>query len=230
MTGSTAETLTAVSHFVWPVVAVVVIWRLLPAIRKVIETRGFSVKVGGTEITVQAASDQLHDQVADLQRKVTQLADSVPPPVKRPGADTSEVEDTPARKKLLARLLWVDDKPENNAYLITTIRGFGVDVVTTLSTQEGVGVFRQAQPPFDAVVTDAVRVEAGSIRPDAGIELISALHKLDPKVPIVVYASPTAVRSAGERARAAGASLVTASPTDLLSALEHVGLPVAVAG
>ena len=72
---------------------------------------------------MQAASDQLHDQVADLQRKVTQLGDSVPPPVKERSAEIPGVEDTPAQKRLLARLLWVDDKPENNAYLIATIRG-----------------------------------------------------------------------------------------------------------
>ena len=98
-----------------------------------------------------------------------------------------------------------------------------------LSTQEGVEVFRQAQPPFDAVVTDAVRLEAGSIRPDAGIALISALRQLDAKVPIFVYASPSAVRSAGEQARAAGAAVVTPSPTELLSALEHAGATVAAA-
>jgi CheY-like chemotaxis protein len=226
MTGSAAETLTAVSHFVWPLVAAVVIWRLLPAIRKVIESRGFSVKVGGTEITVQAASDQLHDQVADLQRKVTQLADSVPPPAKERGADIPGVGATPAEERLLARLLWVDDKPENNAYLMTTIRGLGVDVVTASSTQEGLGVFRQARPPFDAVVSDTVRVEDGAFRADAGVELISQLRTLDADVPVFVYASPAAVRAGGEEARVAGAAVVTASPTELLAALEHAGLPV----
>jgi CheY-like chemotaxis protein len=226
MTASTADTLTAVSHFVWPVVAVVVIWRLLPAIKNVIESRGFSVKVGSTEITVQAASDQLHDQVADLQRKVTQLADSAPAPAIERGPAIPGVEDRSAPQKLIARLLWVDDKPENNAYLITTIRGFDVDVVTARSTQEGVSAFRQAQPPFDAVVTDAVRVEDGGVRPEAGVELISQLRTLDPKLPVFVYASPTAVRAAREQARAAGAGAVTASPTELLAALEHEGLPV----
>jgi CheY-like chemotaxis protein len=226
MTASTADTLTAVSHFLWPVVAVAVIWRLLPAIKDVIESRGFSVKVGSTEITVQAASDQLHDQVADLQRKVTQLADSAPATATERGAAIPGVEDASAPKKLIARLLWVDDKPENNAYLMTTIRGLDVDVVTARSTQEGVGVFCQAQPPFDAVVTDAVRVEDGTVRSDAGVELISQLRTLDPDVPVFVYASPAAVRAVREQARAAGAGAVTASPTELLSALEHAGLPV----
>ena len=226
MTASTADTLTAVSHFLWPVVAVAVIWRLLPAIKDVIESRGFSVKVGSTEITVQAASDQLHDQVADLQRKVTQLAASAPATAVERGAAIPGVENASAPKKLIARLLWVDDKPENNAYLIATIRGLDVDVVTARSTQEGVGVFRQAQPPFDAVVTDAVRAEDGAVRSDAGVELISQLRTLDADVPVFVYASPVAVHAADEQARAAGAVAVTASPTELLSALGHAGLPV----
>jgi hypothetical protein len=43
--------------FAWPIMIGNVLWRMWPSIRKIIDSRGFTVKYGGMEVSVQDASD-----------------------------------------------------------------------------------------------------------------------------------------------------------------------------
>jgi hypothetical protein len=102
---------------------------------------------------------------------------------------------------------------------MSTIRDVGVEVVEALSTDEALSLLQVTQHPFGAVVSDMIRKENGAWHPEAGIELIREVRSLDQSVPIFIYASPEAVRARADEARAAGATLVTASPTALLAGL-----------
>src|SRR3954466_11698560 len=70
----------------WPVLIGVMLWRMAPTLRGIMESRGFTVKAAGAEITVEAggnqltvqqASDQIHDKVEDLREQVSSLKQQV---------------------------------------------------------------------------------------------------------------------------------------------------------
>jgi hypothetical protein len=68
------ELLTALAKFAWPLLVAVLVWRLFPAIKKVVESRGFNVKLpGGTEISVQQATDEERRLIGDLTERVADL-------------------------------------------------------------------------------------------------------------------------------------------------------------
>src|SRR5437868_129292 len=70
---ATSDIVNLVTGLAWPVLVAIVIVLLLPGIRSVISSRGFTVKAGGMEITVQQASDQLATGVDDLRNRVISL-------------------------------------------------------------------------------------------------------------------------------------------------------------
>jgi len=93
----------ALSDLLWPLLAALLVWRLLPAIRKVIESRSFRIKVGDKEITVADASEQLRNQVADLQIALDELqqaqAEQAPPPPEQlppPNLEGAALPEAPA--------------------------------------------------------------------------------------------------------------------------------------
>src|SRR5207302_1146921 len=66
--------LTALSKFAWPILVAVLLWRLSPAIKRVIESRGYTVKLpGGVEISVQQAADEERRLITDVAKRVTDL-------------------------------------------------------------------------------------------------------------------------------------------------------------
>jgi CheY-like chemotaxis protein len=212
MLASVADVVDAISHFAWPAVIAVLLWRLYPAIHSIIRSRDFSIEVAGNKITVQNASEQLHEAIEDLQRHVAVIQAELR------GADQgSAAAAAPPR-----RLLWVDDHPENNAFLIGTLRDLDVDVVEARSTDEGVErVLAATTAPFDVIVTDMGREERGVHHPDAGVQLVRQLHDHGVRAPVVVYASERAVRAMGEAARKAGATAATSSQAELLAILHR---------
>ncbi len=61
------------SKFALPLALVAVVWLLFPLIQRIAEQRGFTVKVGAFEVTVQQFSKNLIEQIGDLQTKVAGL-------------------------------------------------------------------------------------------------------------------------------------------------------------
>jgi CheY-like chemotaxis protein len=184
---------------------------------------GVTIKVGDQQVSVQDATDQLRVQLDDLQGKVIELlkwqaavaASAAPGEAadKAPIAAVSPITPRPQR------ILWVDDRPSNNAYLVEKLKGQGIGVVQARSTDEGVRAFQESGP-FTAIITDMGRQENQTYVPTAGLELGRRIRELDPEVPMLVYSSARAVRSLSERAeREAGITLTTSSPVELLSAL-----------
>lgn len=85
-----------------------------------------------------------------------------------------------------ATILWVDDRPSNNAYERRAFEALGIEVHTSLSTEDALA--RLKQFPYDLVITDMGR--AGD--PDAGFTLIAEMNKQQPRPPVVVYAGAVA--------------------------------------
>jgi CheY-like chemotaxis protein len=188
---------------------------------------GVTIKVGDQEVPVQNATDQLRAELDDLQSKVIDLlkwqaalVTSDPSTrdheqdVKEPISDIAPVAPRPKR------ILWVDDVPANNAYLVQRLRNQGVAVTLVTSTDEGLRIFQESGP-FTAVITDMGRQENNEYRPTAGLELSKRLRELDAHVPVLAYTSARSVRSLSENTlRDGGITLATSSPVELLTALQ----------
>jgi CheY-like chemotaxis protein len=209
------EILEALSKLAWPVLTAFVIWKLYPAIRRIIESRGFKVKIGDMEVTVQQASDQLRAQVEDLQRLVVAR--------ERP-TEFSQASDTPAEPaspRAVHRILWVDDIPANNAYEIAKLQSDGFEILKALSTSEALAILQGGDLVVDAIVSDMGRTEAGSYDPDAGVKLIEKARAAGIKTPIFVYTTARHAARTRERVAEAGGNGTTKSALELFEMIEQ---------
>ncbi|MFD5537399.1 response regulator [Streptomyces sp. NPDC127079] len=199
------ELIRALTGLAWPVFAAWVVWKLLPEIRDIVSKRGFSLKVGNNELTVQQFTDQVVETTAELQRQVA-----------------ARTEQAPQSQHVLRRILWVDDTPANNAYQAGQLQAMGVEVVQAESTDEGLRALRRASRPFDAVITDMGRAEAGGFDPDAGLTLIRRIREAGATMPVFVYGGSGAT-ARRDQVAAAGGDGVTQTPSELFALLGGVG-------
>jgi CheY-like chemotaxis protein len=221
-----ARIIEALGSLLWPLLLAVVVLRVLPHLpgllgdlRQALRTRAFKVKVGGAELSVEEATEQLRRQVADLQTQMAaQLAERGPP--RAPGAAGAAPQPYQDRPTVL----WVDDRPEGNALELAKLRDDGVEVLQARSTAEAMDVLALRRG-VRAVITDLGRVEGGEYRPHAGLALLRQLREAGFELPVLVYTSARGVARDREDAVAAGAATVTASPTELFAALPELLRP-----
>jgi CheY-like chemotaxis protein len=218
-----ARIIEAIGSLLWPLLLAVVVLRVLPHLpgmfadlREALRTRAFKVKVGGAELSVEQATEQLRRQVTDLQTQMAaQLAEKGPARVA--AAEVQPFEGRPT-------VLWVDDHPEGNALEIAKLRDDGVEVLQARSTSEAMDVLTLRRG-VQVVITDVGRSEGGEYRPHAGMALLRQLPEAGFELPALVYTSPRGVARDREDALAAGAARVTASPTELFAALRELLRP-----
>ena len=218
-----ARIIEALGSLLWPLLLAVVVFRVVPHLpglladlREALRTRAFKVKIGGAELSVEQAAEQLRRQVTDLQ---SQMAAQL---VER-GASRA-VAAAPRPYQGRPTVLWVDDKPEGNALELAKLRDDGVEVLQARSTAEAMDVLTLRRG-VQAIVTDLGRVEGGEYRPHAGLALIRQLREAGFEQPVLVYTSARGVARDREDAVAAGAERVTASPTELFAALRELLRP-----
>ena len=212
-----AEILKAIGTLAWPLILAVVLWKFYVPLKSVIESargRKFTVKVGGNELTVEEASEQQRHLLSDLQTKVAELQKRMEPTL-MPGElaleGTKDVQSSVPRS--VRGILWVDDSPKNNSYVIATLTDLGVSVATALSTREALQIFKPGR--FDRIVTDMARPEGDK----AGIDLVRRIRSQDADIPIIIYCGSWAATNLKEEALEAGASGITTSATTLLKLL-----------
>ena len=230
-----ARIIEAVGSLLWPLLVAVVLIRVIPHIpgvvadlRKAMRTRAFTVRIGGVELSIEDAAEQLRRQVTDLQTQLAaQLAqrdDAGPPaaPGAPPGAPAgAEAGAGPAADQGRATILWVDDNPEGNALELAKLRDDGLEVLMARSTAEAMDVL-SLRRGVRAIVTDMGRAEDGEFRSHAGLALLRQLHEAEQDQPVLVYTSARRVELARQDALDAGATAVTASPTELFAALRRI--------
>ena len=215
-----ARIIEAIGSLLWPLLLAVVLLRVLPHLpgvvadlRQALRTRAFKVKVGGAELSVEQATEELRRQVSDLQTLMAaQLAERGP--AGAAAAVASPWQDRPT-------VLWVDDRPERNALELAKLRDDGVEVLQARSTDEAMDVLALRRG-VQAVITDLGRDEGGEFRPHAGLALLRQLREGGFELPVLVYTSPRGVARDRGDALAAGAARVTASPTELFAALREL--------
>jgi CheY-like chemotaxis protein len=202
---------------VWPVLIAVVVLALYPTIRRLMESRGFAVKVGMAEITVQQASDQLSAQVDDIREQVAALKERLDAAPGVASGPPSVPHDAPRS------ILWVDDHPENNVYEIASLQGRGLDVVHARSTAEAASALASSGQ-FGAIISDMGRAEDGRFEADAGLSLIRVVRDQGLESPVLIYSSAPTIARTREQALQAGAAGATASATELMQMLSRLGV------
>lgn len=194
-----------ISALAWLVIAVIMA-RLLPEIRQ-LSRRVDEFSIDGPlsttfRIKTTRAARHLQDAVA------TKLGKS--PPI----TSTRRWLGNLARPDVLrqvngARVLWIDDRPENNRYEMLALQELGVSIETSGDTEEGLGKLRT--DTYDLIITDMGRPSS----PRAGYDLLAAVRQSQPSLPVIIYSGsdkPQHKREASER----GANGATADPRELL--------------
>ena len=207
--------LTALATLAWPMVALVVISAFKGPLAILINSakdRKFTFKVAGQEITMEEANQQQQRLIDDLQTQVLELRrrrDEGPAEAK-PSSPAVRMLEEPIKKR---RVLWVDDNPKNNSFILQRLeeRGFSVDLA--LSTDEGINLF--AANSYLLVVSDMGRKEGGKYNPSAGLSLLRELRKDHATVPVLFFTSSESSRKYQEEVLAHGPSGITSSPTEL---------------
>lgn len=208
-----SEFLKSLSMLAWPVIFLFVLVALMEPMKAVIESRKLSIRVGDYELNIQDATRQQDQIIEDIRQDVNRLFDHLN---LQDSGEADEPDGTLTRDRLKS-VLWVEDTPQNSAYLIEAIRSKGVEVAIARSTREAVKALKASE--FSAIVTDMGRMEPDSSEknPTAGLELVEAARKLNPDIPILVYTSRE-----GPLLKAAtmlGANAVTGSDTEVLRKL-----------
>jgi CheY-like chemotaxis protein len=231
----------SIATIMWPLIVIVILIIFRKSVRALIDSargRKFQVKIGDMELSMDELSQQQSIMIKDLQTRVNMLqrkldAQATVPvetakeePVK-PMREPVEEKDTPKVESYvyenldldddISSILWVDDKPTNNALLIDALQNLGITVSTAKDTQSALNHFRHGS--FDCVISDSCRREGSQLdNCQAGIELASLIRELDEEVPVYIYTDKVDA-TLKQKAEDAGATAVTSSPSELLKLL-----------
>ena len=83
-------------------------------------------------------------------------------------------------------MLWVDDRPENNATEIAAFARLQIEVCTRRSTGAAIDVLADAAEPFDLVISDWQRPAEKPSVPE-GLRLLRAIRARAWTVPVIFY-------------------------------------------
>jgi CheY-like chemotaxis protein len=209
------ELLSAIAALAWPAVVlfglVLFARPLTRLLRSGSEREEVTIELGGQKVTLGKFRTQQNEAVLDLRRQIDDLRRQLA------GAPTD-----PPRERRPAAVLWVDDRPENNALLIDQLETDGVRVDVAHSSAEGLTLIGRRE--YGAVISDMGRWEGGRHRGTAGIELARELRKSGDTTPLLMFTSDRSIREHGQEALAAGAEGVTSSGVDLLAFLRRHGV------
>lgn len=219
----------ALSALLWPIFALIVFLSARTKIYAFLNRENLSIKVAGMEISVADATKNLGSSVSDLQKRLAEIegrlgrsaggTESSSPPT---GVQTSPAQPKAAFAPNLSHpfsILWIDDYPSNNAFLIDQFQKDGIEVKLALSTAEGLKDFSSTH--YDMVITDLGRQEHGIDHPFAGLDLIKQIRALDTNIPILVYAGQRGLQNQSKLTKA-GATKVTQSAVEVQSFINGI--------
>lgn len=209
--------LDAISDFfakaAWPLIAALLLWRLYPALKAIVSSRAFTIKIGSMEVTVPEQTASLTAQVEDLREQVIALRGGVAPGAAAapPAAPATTTETAPPP----GRILWVDDTMANNASEIAQLTETAVKVIQSPSAPDAMAILRNS-PPFDAVISDMGRREGGRYHSRAGLELLGEIRAAGRQEPFMIYTTKRLAADYGAQVRAAGGDGATGSAVELI--------------
>jgi len=193
----------AVAQFAWPLALIIIAILFRKFVIQLLNRETLTIKVAGMEISVKDATEQAGKGISDLQERVALLE-------KRIATGNSENGELQDSNKL--SVLWVDDFPSNNAFIIEKLENEGVRIRKELSTDAGVSAM--VNDSFDIVISDLGRKEAGRENRFAGLDFARAIRAAGHQTPLLIFAGHRGVENR-DRLLAAGVTAVTNSPVDV---------------
>lgn len=139
-------------------------------------------------------------------RAAASLADGL-----RESQQVTDASGTDSRK----RILWVDDRPDNNIYERQAFEALGIRFTLALSTKEALELLSKER--FGAILSDMGRVEG----PREGYVLLDAIRSLGDQTPFFIYAGSNSTRHKRE-AEAHSAQGSTNNPQELFGMVMQV--------
>ena len=142
-----ADLLRAIAGLSWVVLAFVVVFALLRLLRS---QEAPLTKLGGTVgVTMEFAEAKFNEAVSKSDEETQRAIGDV--------ARRAVIERLRTHADLLAgaRILWVDDHPENNLALIELLREFKASVDTPRSNSEAFALLRASR--YDVIISDVGR-------------------------------------------------------------------------
>ncbi|MDE6851273.1 MAG: response regulator [Lachnospiraceae bacterium] len=107
------------------------------------------------------------------------------------------------------KLLWVDDRPENNVYERNTLEQYGLVFTLALSTQQALEYMKHNE--FALIISDMGRKEGKH----EGYVLLDAIRKNNKKIPFIIYAGSKNQAHINETLKRGGQGC-TNSPRELI--------------
>jgi CheY-like chemotaxis protein len=157
-----------------------------------------------TGLEVGHAGVKLSFIVRDLEKAAE--ASSTPGAKQSTGSDRSIVAQRANRNQVVlrgARLLWVDDNPDNNYYESSILKSLGVSIDTARTTEEALNM--NAEHRYDVIISDMARGNNNR----AGVDLLNELRKQRNHPQVIFY-------TMGSRPIPEGAFGITDRPDHLL--------------
>lgn len=240
----TSALINSIATILWPLIVIIILLLFRKSVLGIMESargRKFTFKVGEMELSMDEFSKQQGDMIKDLQTRVNKLQRQMEPKGNAlPSAeeldfedrrkDVRRAEDAPKAESKsnaervtldidddISDILWVDDNPKNNAFLIDSLHYHGVSVSTAKDTKEAINRF--VHGAFDCIISDSCRHEGKEFdNCQAGFELSSQIRKINDDVPIYIYTDKVDEKMK-IKAHNVGATAITSSPSELLKLL-----------
>ncbi len=202
----------ALPGIIWPIVILVLFFYLRSYIFSVLKSNKMKIKVGSMEVDIEKATDDLGRYVTDLQEKVAQIETIL-------AKGSSKSLDSAMIQEELndIRILWVDDFPSNNAFIVDRLEMHGISIDISLSTEDAIKKFTIGD--HDIVISDLGRLENGIDNPFAGLELLQAIRRVNKDVPVAIFAGQRGMKYK-KRLISEGANEVTSSGVELIKFVE----------
>jgi CheY-like chemotaxis protein len=199
-----------VGVLIWPLVLLFFLVRFRGALTSFLSNLGeFSFKGLG----VEASAKRQQEAAAALAAAVAAQAptDGAQAVTADPKEVVAALPSPRAQRRLQgARILWVDDRPDNNRFERQALEALGIDIELSLSTEDALDKLRTR--PYDLVISDMGRPGDSH----AGYTLLDRLRSGGNPIPYVIYASSRAPEHVRE-AREHGAIGCTNQPQELIS-------------
>lgn len=197
----------------WPILVGLIVIRFAPSLKVFIESLGeISFKASGLEIMAKRKQAEVAAALAVANAAKRESAAN-PTTNSRDNRQIAELVSeslTPRvlRKANNARILWVDESPDNNNYERQALEAIGVNFVLTKSTDEAMELIKKQS--FDAIIFDMKHSDDN----EAGISLMEALRSLGCKIPLIIYTRFSA-REHTLAASVRGSFGITGRPSEL---------------
>lgn len=148
-----------------------------------------------TGLITKAGSQSLSERGSDpiVDRIITGFSDRITEAAIARGAH--DIDSGKAKQNALSlinatnqkRILWVDDRPDNNRFETAALAKLQIEVVAVTSTKGALARLDKDPEPFDLVLSDWQRPELHLDTVSAGIHLLRQLRKRHLTVPVVFY-------------------------------------------